>query len=296
MQTILTSPDTKPFYGFGLGLRPEYYQHLLARGLPSEILPDKTQNPDWLEIISENYMVDGGKPLYFLDQFKERYPIAMHGVSMNIGSVDPLDRDYLNQLKNLADKVNPIWISDHCCWTGANAHNAHDLLPLPYNDESINHIAKRITQVQEILERPILLENLSSYLSFKDSTMTEWEFLSAICEQANCYLLLDINNIYVSARNHDFDPMEYLLGVPKERVLQHHLAGHEDHGSYIIDTHDAPIVQPVLDLYNEALQHFGPISTMIERDDHFPPLEELLSELGQVRAIYNDNQLTAQQS
>ena len=289
MQTISTNPDNKPFYGFGLGLRPEYYQTLLARGLPGEVLPDKTQNPDWLEIISENYMVDGGKPLYFLDQFKERYPIAMHGVSMNIGSVDPLDRQYLEQLKTLANKVNPIWISDHCCWTGANAHNAHDLLPLPYNEESINHIAQRITQAQDILERPILLENLSSYLSFKDSTMTEWEFLSAICEQADCYLLLDINNIYVSARNHDFDPMEYLLGVPKDRVLQHHLAGHADHGSYIIDTHDAPIVEPVLNLYYKALQHFGPISTMIERDDHFPPLEDLLSELDQVRAIYKNS-------
>jgi len=294
MQTISPHSDNKPFHGFGLGLRPEYYQTLLERGSPGAVLPDKTQNPDWLEIISENYMVDGGKPLYFLDQFKERYPIAMHGVSMNIGSVDPLDRQYLEQLKTLANKVNPIWISDHCCWTGANAHNAHDLLPLPYNEESINHIAQRITQAQNILERPILLENLSSYLSFKDSTMTEWEFLSAICEQANCYLLLDINNIYVSARNHDFDPMEYLLGVPKDPVLQHHLAGHADHGSYIIDTHDAPIVEPVLNLYYKALQHFGPISTMIERDDHFPPLEELLSELDQVRAIYQSSQLTAQ--
>ena len=288
MHTILTNPDNKPFYGFGLGLRPEYYQTLLARGLPGEVLPDKTQNPDWLEIISENYMVDGGKPLYFLDQFKERYPIAMHGVSMNIGSVDPLDRLYLEQLKTLANKVNPIWVSDHCCWTGANAHNAHDLLPLPYNEESINHIAQRITQAQDILERPILLENLSSYLSFKDSTMTEWEFLSAICEQADCYLLLDINNIYVSAVNHDFDPYEYLAAIPANKVKEIHLAGYEKMDNYLFDTHGYQVHAPVWELYRAALKKFGAVPTLIEWDTDIPDFTTLRNEAAKAEQLMKD--------
>jgi uncharacterized protein (UPF0276 family) len=270
--------DTKPFHGFGMGLRPEYYQTLLDS--PAEI--------DWFEILSENYMVDGGKPLYFLDQFKERYPIAMHGVSMNIGSTDPLDLNYLAELKKLVKRVQPMWVSDHCCWTGVNAHSTHDLLPLPYNQESVDHFVARIKQIQDIIEQPILIENLSSYLSFKDSQMTEWQFLSEICNRADCYLLLDINNIYVSARNHGFDAMDYIRGVPKDRVMQHHLAGHADHGRYIIDTHDAPISASVFDLYRQALNHFGPVSTMIERDDQFPPIEELMTELEQVKTIYRD--------
>ncbi len=269
--------NQKPFHGFGLGLRPEYYHAIL----------DQEPNIDWLEIISENYLVEGGKPLYFLDLFKERYPIAMHGVSMNIASTDPLNMDYLNELKQLIEHVQPIWVSDHCCWTGVNSHNTHDLLPLPFHEESIQHISSRIRQIQDHLERPILIENLSSYLSFKDSKMTEWEFLTSVCEEADCYLLLDINNIYVNARNHNFDPLDYIKGVPQERVVQHHLAGHSDHGDYIIDTHDASIAAPVLQLYKQAVEHFGPVSVMIERDDNFPPLEELLTELDEVRSIFN---------
>jgi len=270
----------KPFHGFGLGLRPEYYQEIL----------DQRPNLDWLEIISENYLVDGGKPLYFLDQFKERYPIAMHGVGMNIASTDSLNLDYLSELKKLVNHVKPLWVSDHCCWTGVNSHNTHDLLPLPFNEESIKHIVSRIQQIQDYLEQPILIENLSSYLSFKASDMHEWEFLTAICEEADCYLLLDINNIYVNSRNHNFEPLSYIQGVPKKRVIQHHLAGHSDHGDYIIDTHDAPVVPSVLTLYKQALEHFGPVSVMIERDDNFPALKELLSELDAIREIFSDVQ------
>jgi len=273
--------DHKPFHGFGLGLRPEYYQEIL----------DLAPKLDWLEIISENYLVDGGKPLYFLDQFKERYPIAMHGVGMNIASTDPLNFDYLSELKNLVNHVKPLWVSDHCCWTGVNSHNTHDLLPLPFNEESIKHIVSRIRKIQDYLEQPILIENLSSYLSFKTSDMHEWEFLTAICEEADCYLLLDINNIYVNSRNHHFDPLSYIHGMPKHRIIQHHLAGHADHGDYIIDTHDAPIVPSVLNLYKQALEYFGPVSVMIERDDNFPPLKELLTELDTVRNIFNDVQM-----
>ena len=277
------SLSTTKFHGFGLGLRHEYYQELLTRDLPV----------DWFEIISENYIDTGGKPLYFLDQFAERYPIAMHGVSMNIGSADPLNTDYLKQLKALIKRIDPLWISDHCCWTGVNAHNSHDLLPQPYTDEVVQHFVEKIRQVQDYLERPILLENLSSYVSFKESRMTEWEFLSNICEEADCYLLLDINNIYVSARNHGFQSLDYIKGVPKHRVWQHHVAGHTDYGDYVIDTHDAPVRPEVFELYEHCLERFGPVSTMIERDDHYPPLDELIEEISMLRSIYEKQALAS---
>lgn len=267
----------KHFLGFGLGLRAEYYEPLLQQ-------PHKV---DWFEILSENYLVAGGKPLYYLDRFAEQYPIAMHGVSMNLGSTDPLDKNYLRELKALADRVNPVWISDHLCWTGVNGLNTHDLLPLPYHEESIEHVARRIHQVQDFLERPFLIENLSSYVCFNESSLTEWQFISEICERADCGLLLDINNIYVSSRNQGFEPMDYLHGVPPERVWQHHLAGHTDYGDHVIDTHDAAIVDPVWALYEEAVRCFGPISTLIERDDRFPPLESLLEELQQAREHFS---------
>ena len=268
------------FHGFGLGLRPEYYQTIL----------DQKPEVDWFEIITENYMVAGGKPLYFLDQFKERYPLAMHGVAMNIASANPVNMSYLKDLKKLINHVNPIWVSDHCCWTGVNEQNSHDLLPLPYHQQSIEQIVSKIKQIQDYLERPILIENLSSYLTFKDSEMEEWEFLTEICESADCYLLLDINNIYVSARNHGFNTLDYLYGVPKDRVRQHHLAGHSNYKDYIIDTHDEPIVEPVFELYKKAVDHFGPVSVMIERDDNFPPFEDLMKELEQVKDIFNKTQ------
>jgi uncharacterized protein (UPF0276 family) len=211
----------------------------------------------------------------------------MHGVSLSIGSTDPLDRDYLNQLKTLAQRVEPVWMSDHLCWTGAHGTNMHDLLPLPYTEEAIRHVVSRVEQVQEFLGQRILLENVSSYITYQESTMTEWEFLREIVERADCSILLDVNNIYVSSFNHHFDPLEYLNGIPIERVQQFHLAGHSHMGTHIIDTHDAPVVDSVWSLYTHAVRRFGRISTMIERDDSIPPYEELVAELDHARALAN---------
>lgn len=265
-----------PFLGFGLGLRTSHYETILAQ-LPANI--------DWFEILSENYLVAGGKPLYYLDAIRERYPMVMHGVSMSIGSSDPLNWDYLEQLKALANRVHPAWFSDHLCWTGLDGKNIHDLLPMPYTEEAIEYVAGRVRQVQDFMEHPMLIENVSSYLTYKDSAMTEWEFLAGIAERANCYILLDINNIYVSAFNHEFDPYEYLNYIPVERVGQFHLAGHTHYEDYIIDSHDHPIIEPVWELYADAVRRFGPVAIMIERDDHIPPLNELLLELDRARSI-----------
>lgn len=264
--------------GFGLGLRTDHYSHILDTSPPI----------DWFEIISENYFVKGGKPLYFLDQIRERYPLAMHGVSLSIGSTDPLNWDYLKQLKNLAGRVNPVWVSDHLCWTGVNGLNMHDLLPLPYTEETIQHVVSRVKEVQDYLGQAILLENVSSYVTFTSSEMSEWEFLKTIAIEADCKILLDINNIYVSAFNHNFNAVDYIKGIPKERVQQFHLAGHSNNGDHIIDTHDAPVINPVWDLYREALKQFGPVATMIERDDNIPPFEELYQELLQAKQIANE--------
>ena len=264
-----------PDLGFGLGLRKEHYETIL------------TERPrvDWFEALTENYLVPGGKPLHYLERVREHYPLVLHGVSLSIGGSDSLDRDYLDQLKELARRIEPAWISDHLCWTGLHGVNAHDLLPLPYTEEAVGHVAGRVQQVQERLGRRILLENVSSYVGYRASQMSEWEFLSAVAERADCLILLDINNIHVSAVNHGFDPEEYLDGVPAERVQQHHLAGHSDYGDYVIDTHDAPVIDPVWDLYAKAVRRFGAVSCMIERDDNIPPLEDLLAELGQARTI-----------
>ncbi len=264
-----------PSLGYGLGLRKEHYHAIL----------ETEPNVDWFEILSENYLVAGGKPRFFLERIRERYPLVMHGVSLSIGGTDPLDRDYLKQIKALADTIEPHWISDHLCWTGVEGINLHDLLPLPYTEEAIRHIVDRVKQVQDFLGRRILLENVSSYITYTDSQMSEWEFLGAICEQADCLILLDINNIHVSALNHDFAAIDYLEGVPVERVQQFHLAGHSDYTNYAVDTHDADIVQPVWDLYEKAVERFGNVSTMIERDDNILPLETLLNELDQARRI-----------
>ncbi len=266
----------KPFLGFGIGLRAEHYQDILEQK-PSQI--------DWLEIISENYMVDGGKPLYYLDAIREHYPMVMHGVSMSLGSTDPLNYDYLKKLKNLIERVEPKWFSDHICWTGVDQKNMHDLLPLPYTEEAVVHLADRISEVQDFMGRQMLVENLSSYITYSDDVMTEWEFLSAVTEKADCHLLLDVNNIYVSSFNHHFDPIEYLEGIPAHRVWQHHLAGHSNEGNLIIDTHDADIIDPVWALYEETARHLGAVSTMIERDANIPQLAVLLNELEQARRI-----------
>ena len=266
---------TRPFLGFGLGLRTEHYTHVL------EHKPDV----DWFEIISENYMVPGGKPLHYLDQIRQDYPIVMHGVSMSIGSTDSLNRDYLKNLKQLIERVQPQWISDHLCWTGVNQTNSHDLLPLPYNEETIRHVVERIKQVQDYLGQRILMENLSSYVTYKNSEMTEWEFVNEIVQRADCHILLDINNIFVSAHNHHFDPLDYVDAMDSERVMQFHLAGHSYHDDMIIDTHDHDVCDPVWSLYEVALKKFGAVSTMIERDDHIPSFPELRSELAMAENI-----------
>jgi uncharacterized protein len=273
--TTTHSNADRPYLGFGLGLRTEHYEAILA----------EKPAVDWLEILSENYMVDGGKPLHYLERFRALYPLVMHGVSLSIGSGDPLNMDYLKKLKALAARVEPRWISDHLCWTGIAGKNLHDLMPLPYTEEAVRHVAERVRQVQDYLGRQILLENVSSYVTYTQSAMSEWEFLSAISEAADCHILLDINNIYVSSHNHEFDPREYLRGVPASRVRQFHLAGHTYNGNIIVDTHDQPIIRDVWDLYAEAVRHFGPVSTMIERDANIPPLAEVLAELEQARRI-----------
>ena len=261
--------------GFGLGLRPDHYLEIL----------ESKPNVDWFEILSENYMVPGGKPLHFLDRIRADYPVVMHGVSLSIGSTTSFDADYLRDLRKLAERIQPAWISDHLCWTGVHGQNIHDLLPLPYTEETAKHVAERVGIVQDYLGRQILLENVSSYASYIDSTMTEWEFINLIAEQADCLLLLDVNNIYVSSYNHQFDAKAFIDGVPQNRIQQIHLAGHHNHGDYIIDTHDAPVIDPVWDLYAYALSRFGAVSTMIERDDQIPPLAELLQELQIARDI-----------
>jgi uncharacterized protein len=266
---------TAPSPGFGLGLRPEHYGEFLAGPQPV----------DWLEIISENYMVPGGKPMAMLDTIRADYPMVMHGVSLSIGSDEPMDLDYLAALKALAERVEPLWISDHLCWTGINAHNSHDLLPLPYDAPALACVVDNIGRVQDYLGRRILIENPSSYVTFRSSDRSEWDFLAEMAERADCLLLLDVNNIYVSARNHGFDPLDYLAGLPGTRIQQIHLAGHSDMGDYVIDTHDANVCDAVWDLYGTACRMFGPVATMIERDDDIPPLADVIAELERARAL-----------
>ena len=261
--------------GFGLGLRTDHYESIL----------ESRPRVDWFEALSENYLVPGGKPLHYLDRIRADYPVVLHGVSMSIGSTDPLDREYLAALKALAQRVQPAWISDHLCWTGVAGKNLHDLFPIPYTEEAVDHVASRVREVQDFLGRQILLENVSSYVTFRASEMSEWDFLSEIAKRADCHVLLDVNNIYVSAFNHGFDAIAFLEGVPVDRVRQIHLAGHSNCGTHIIDTHDADIVDPVWDLYAHAVRRFGNVATMIERDDHIPPLADLVAELGRAREV-----------
>jgi uncharacterized protein len=266
---------TSALTGFGLGLRSEHYQDFVSA----------PQHVDWLEIISENYLVAGGKPLYFLDRIRQDYPMVMHGVSLSIGSTDPLDMGYLNQLKSLSQRIQPAWISDHLCWTGTNTLNLHDLLPLPYTRLALRHVCSQIGRIQDFLGRALVLENPSSYVRFRQDQMSEWGFIREMVQISGCELLLDVNNVYVSSVNHGFDPHTFIDAMPAASVRQIHLAGHEDHGHYLIDTHDHPVADPVWDLYAYALAHIGRVPTMIERDDHIPPLPELLRELDQARQI-----------
>ena len=261
--------------GFGLGLRPEHFEEIAAN-------PGKV---DWFEALSENYMVPGGSPLYWLDRIRRDYPMAMHGVSLSIGSIDPLNLAYLDELKALADRVQPMWISDHLCFTGLRGMNMHDLLPLPYTEEALDHVADRVMRVQDRLGRRLVLENVSSYVTYAASELAEWEFIAELAKRSDCEILLDVNNVYVSAFNHEFDARTFLRAMPKERVRQFHLAGHEHRGTHIVDTHDHPIVPDVWELYAEAVRLFPNVPTMIERDANIPPYAELLEELDEARRI-----------
>jgi uncharacterized protein (UPF0276 family) len=273
-----------PSLGFGLGLRPKHYEALLG---------EHRGAVDWLEALTENYLGLGGRPLHYLERLREHYPIVLHGVSLSIGSTTPLDHDYLREVRALAARVEAAWISDHLCWTGVDGVNVHDLLPLPFTEEVLNHVADRIRQVQDALGRRILIENVSSYVAFAADSMREHEFLAALAERSDCLLLLDVNNVYVSSVNHGFDAREYLRGLPVERVQQIHLAGHTRQGAHLIDTHDAPVIEPVWQLYREAIERFGQVATMIERDDNIPPLDELLTELERARTIAKQAQAKA---
>ncbi|MBV8774282.1 MAG: DUF692 domain-containing protein [Deltaproteobacteria bacterium] len=257
--------DDSSFLGFGLGLRRPHYTYVL----------ENWPAVDWFEVISENFMVAGGRPLDVLERVRERYPIVLHGVSMSLGSSDPLNRTYLSDLAGLARRFKPRWISDHLCWTGVGGHNLHDLVPLPYTEAVVHQVAGRIRHVQEMVELPVLIENISSYIEFKASTLSEWEFLAAVAEEADCGILLDINNIYVNAYNHNFDSHVYIDAVPVDRVAQFHLAGHSDYGTYLLDTHDHPVREEVWSLYEYALRRFGAVSTLIEWDDNIPEFAEL---------------------
>lgn len=264
-----------PFLGHGVGLRPKHFPQLW----------DGTARVDWFEAISENYMVAGGRLRAALERARSMAPLVLHGVSLSIGSTDPLDEAYLRALGDLIARVDPAWVSDHLCWSGVGGHYAHDLLPLPYTEEALAHVVRRVVAVQERLGRQILIENVSSYLTYTHSTLAEWEFLGAVAERADCGLLLDVNNVYVSATNHGFSADAYLAGLPHDRVGQIHLAGHTDMGTYLFDTHDGPVIEPVWDLYRQVLRRFGRVSTLVEWDDHIPELDVVCAEAERARAV-----------
>lgn len=263
-----------PDLGIGVGLRTAHFGFLLAQAPPV----------DWFEILSENFLDTQGRPLWVLDQIAERYPVALHGVSLGIGNTDPLDRQYLNKLKALAKRTRAHWVSDHLCWTGVMGRNTHDLLPLPYSEETLAHTTRRVRQVSEILERPLVLENPSSYLEFAASSMPEWEFLSRLAADADCGLLLDVNNVYVSAYNHGFDPTVYIDAVPADRVVQYHVAGHTNQGTHIIDTHSDHALDAVWELYRRAWQRTGATATLYEWDEDIPEFAVVHAEAQKARA------------
>jgi len=267
--------STSPFSGYGLGLRKEHYQDFLETRIPV----------DFVEVISENFMVDGGQPRHILRQIRERYPVALHGVSMSVGSADGLDSAYLYRLKALVDEIEPLFVSDHLSWSRIDHFNSHDLLPVPYTDEALDLVCANISRAQDVLGRTLLFENPSSYLAFDGASMTEWEFIAAMSRRTGCELLLDVNNLFVSASNHNFDALAFLDGLPTDRVRQIHLAGHSQGKELLIDTHDSPVCAEVWALYTLAMARFGPLATMIERDDRIPPLADLLKELTIARTL-----------
>ena len=265
--------------GLGVGLRTVHFPHIL----------EHQPEVDWFEIISENFMDSAGRPRHVLEQIAERYPIVMHGVSLSIGSTDPLNHEYLKKLKILAESINAHWISDHVCWTGVAGRNTHDLLPIPYNENTLTHLVKRIRIVQEILERPLVLENPSSYLEFQDSTMSESEFICRMAEEADCGLLLDVNNVYVSSVNHEFDPVEYIEMIPAQRVVQCHLAGHTNCGTHLIDTHNGQVIDPVWSLFQLMHQRTGGVATLLEWDADIPPFPVVHEEVLKARKYMDEN-------
>ena len=258
-----------PDLGFGIGLRTVHFSHLL----------EHSPAIDWFEVLSENFMDTGGRPLYVLDSVVERYPVALHGVSMSIGSTDPLDLDYLRKLKRLAQRTRARWVSDHLCWTGVSGLNVHDLLPMPLTDEALGHTVSRVRTVSEILERPLVLENASSYVEFSASTWTEWDFLARLAEEADCGILFDVNNVYVSAFNHGFDPNVYIDAIPVDRIVQYHLAGHTHKGTHIIDTHSDHVIDEVWALYRRAYGRTGGVATLVEWDEDIPSFEVVHAEV-----------------
>ena len=267
-----------PSLGQGVGLRRDHFERVLAD--PTEV--------DWFEVISENFMVKGGRPLHILRQVRKDYPIVLHGVSLSIGSVDPLDEAYLAGLEWLIAAIEPAWVSDHLCWTGVGGLNSHDLLPMPYTEEALGLVVSRVGEVQERLGRPIALENPSSYLTFTASTIPEWEFLATVAERTGCGVLLDINNVFVSGSNHRFDPERYIEAIPRDSVWQFHLAGHSDYGTHRLDTHDHPVLDEVWALYRMAVERFGDVPTLIEWDGNIPVWERLEQESLRAREIRDD--------
>jgi len=267
--------DNFPYIGHGVGLRPPHYARIL----------EGSARADWFEVISENFMIPGGRPLLVLERARAQAPVVLHGVSLNLGGVDPLRSSYLDQLAALIKRFEPAWVSDHLCWGSVGGHYAHDLLPLPYTEEAVKLVAARIVQVQERLGRQILIENVSSYLTYRHSAMPEWEFMGAVAESADCGILLDVNNIYVSAQNHGFSALEYVSRIAPERVGQIHLAGHSDAGTHLVDTHDHRVIEPVWELLRMALERCGRVSTLIEWDDRIPEFEELTAHADRARAI-----------
>ncbi|ABS25762.1 DUF692 domain-containing protein [Anaeromyxobacter sp. Fw109-5] len=259
---------TRRLLGHGVGLRAKHFAEHLAVEPPV----------DWVEAISENFMAPGGRPLAVLEKVRRDVPVVLHGVSLSIGSTDPLSERYLALLTDLTSRIEPAWISDHLCWGSHGGRYAHDLWPLPYTEEALRHVVRRILRVQEVLGRQLLLENVSSYVAFRASEMPEWEFLAEVARRADCGILLDVNNVYVSARNHGFDPYAYLAALPASRIGQIHLAGHSDKGRYLLDTHGEEVPAAVWELYAETVRRFGRISTLIEWDDHVPPLGRLVQE------------------
>jgi uncharacterized protein (UPF0276 family) len=263
-----------PDLGLGVGLRSAHFRYI----------EEHTPEVDWFEVIPENFMDSHGRARAMLDFVADNYPVVVHGVSLSIGSTDPLDLDYVRRVKAIAEEVRAVWVSDHVCWTGVLGINTHDLVAIPFTEESLAHVVERVRVAQDVLERPLVLENPSTYVTYTASTMSEWEFLARMAEDADCGLLIDVNNVYVSSRNHAFDPLEYLRSLPHERIVQMHLAGHTDHGTHIVDSHDRPVADEVWELYASAIALTGPVSTLLEWDERLPPFPEVHAEILKARS------------